>query len=482
VVSLPAGVFNPYSCVKTSILFLDKTLAKQTDKILFVKTENDGFDLGAQRREIAGSNFPQALTNVNNFVQSVRNGKEFFIPESPNILFVSKQQLGENGDYNLSLERYRENTFLSKTAYEVVQLSTVAEVISGQSPEGQYYNQNKNGMPFYQGKTEFGEIYIKEPQNWTTQITRIAEQDDILMSVRAPVGPVNLATQKICIGRGLAAIRPTDKIDKLFLFYYLHATEDKIKGGGGSVFDSISKNQIEAISLPLPPLNTQQEIVSEIESYQKIIDGARQVVENYKPHIKIDPEWPLVELGSLCRFARGPFGSNLKREIFVGDGYCVYEQSHAISGDFSKVRYFIDNVKYNEMKSLEIKSGDLIMSCSGTMGKIALVPENIKPGIINQALLKLTPNDDINPSYLKLIIEGDGFQSSINSNAGGSAIKNVASVSILKQIKIPLPSLNKQQEIVGQIEKEQQLVDANKQLIQIYEQKIKDKIAEVWET
>jgi type I restriction enzyme M protein len=140
VVSLPAGVFNPYSGVKTSILFMDKTLAKQTDNVLFVKIGNDGFDLGAQRRVIQGSDFPQALKNIKTYLQSVRNNKELFIPESPNILLVTKQQLAENGDYNFSMERYRENTLLSKTTYEVVQLSAVAEVISGQSPEGQYYN------------------------------------------------------------------------------------------------------------------------------------------------------------------------------------------------------------------------------------------------------------------------------------------------------------------------------------------------------
>ena len=107
VVSLPAGVFNPYSGVKTSILFMDKTLAKKTDKILFVKIENDGFDLGAQRREIPGSDFPQALIDIKTYIQSVRNGKEFNITGLTNSLLVSKQQLAENGDYNLSMERYR---------------------------------------------------------------------------------------------------------------------------------------------------------------------------------------------------------------------------------------------------------------------------------------------------------------------------------------------------------------------------------------
>ena len=130
VVSLPAGVFNPYSGVKTSILLMDKTLAKQTDKILFVKIGNDGFDLGAQRREIPGSDFPQALINVKTYIQSVRNGKEFNLPESPDILLVSKQQLAENGDYNLSMERYKTQE-LRQTKWPMVELDNICTFTSG---------------------------------------------------------------------------------------------------------------------------------------------------------------------------------------------------------------------------------------------------------------------------------------------------------------------------------------------------------------
>ena len=132
------------------------------------------------------------------------------------------------------------------------------------------------------------------------------------------------------------AIRPTDKIDKLFLFYYLHATEDKIKGGGGSVFDSISKNQIEAILLPLPPLNIQQEIVSEIDSYQKIIDGARQVVENYKPKIKIDPEWPLGTIGDTCVLMTGATPLSTVKEYYENGTI-----NWLVSGQFIRAKFMM---------------------------------------------------------------------------------------------------------------------------------------------
>ena len=102
--------------------------------------------------------------------------------------------------------------------WDVKKLGDVCDVIAGQSPQGIYYNNQEDGLPFYQGKKEFTEKYIGEPVKWTTKITKKADKDDILMSVRAPVGPINFATQKICICRGLASIRAGKLIDKEFLY------------------------------------------------------------------------------------------------------------------------------------------------------------------------------------------------------------------------------------------------------------------------
>ena len=131
-------------------------------------------------------------------------------------------------------------------AWQIVNIGEIADVISGQSPEGKFYNNNGDGLPFYQGKADFGEIYLNNPQKWTTQVTKIAEQKDILMSVRAPVGPVNICPFRICIGRGLAAIRPKKDLDFLFLFYVLRENQEIIKGyGSGSTFEAINREQIK---------------------------------------------------------------------------------------------------------------------------------------------------------------------------------------------------------------------------------------------
>jgi len=98
-----------------------------------------------------------------------------------------------------------------KKEWELKTIGEICKVIAGQSPEGKFYNKNGNGMPFYQGKKEYGKKYLGEPTIWTTKVTKIAEENDILMSVRAPVGPINLTKQRVCIGRGLAAIRAKKK-------------------------------------------------------------------------------------------------------------------------------------------------------------------------------------------------------------------------------------------------------------------------------
>jgi len=159
--------------------------------------------------------------------------------------------------------------------------------------------------------------------------------------------------------------------------------------------------------------------------------------------------WQTKPLGDVCRFVRGPFGGSLKKSVFVESGYAVYEQQHAIYDQFDDIRYFVDDEKFKEMKRFELHPNDLIMSCSGTMGKVAIVPDNIQPGIINQALLKLTPQGTIFSEFLKYWMDSGDFQESLKAQAGGAAIQNVASVCILKEIKVPLPPVPEQHRIVA---------------------------------
>ena len=159
---------------------------------------------------------------------------------------------------------------------------------------------------------------------------------------------------------------------------------------------------------------------------------------------------------------RGPFGSHLKKEFFVKSGYKVYEQQHAINNDFTLGRYYINEEKFQELKNFQVKEDDIIISCSGTIGKIAVAPKNIEKGIINQALLKISLNEDIMPrEFFKYLFKFWMNKSEIDSH--GSGMGNLSSVKSLKKTPILLPPLNEQKRIISKIEELFSKVDSTKQ-------------------
>ena len=485
VVSLPAGVFKPYSGVKTSILILDRALARRAGTLAFFKVDNDGFDLGDQRRPSDRNDLPQVQAELGEYLRRLRESQSLddFRPVSG--IVIKKANIAGDVEYNLIGDRYRENK-VQISRFPLVSLGQVAEVIAGQSPPGSSYNDAGVGTPFYQGKTEFGQIFIDAATKWTTDPRRFAEKDDILMSVRAPVGPVNLATQRVCIGRGLAAIRPDQtRILMPYLLRMLLHLEDEITGNTGAAFAAINKTQIESIQIPLPPLEVQREIVVEIEGYQKVIDGARAVVENYMPHIAVDPEWPMVGITDLVTndphsFKAGPFGSTLKKESYVPAGYKVYGQEQVIRGDATFGDYYISQEKYDELESCKVQAGDVLVSLVGTYGMTLIVPVDHEPGIINPRLAKITLDQQkMIPEFLVNAFTQEIVLQQIHAMSHGGTM-NILSIKTLKGLRLPLPPLETQREIVTEIQGEQATVKANGQLIQRFESKIRAAIARVW--
>ncbi len=465
VVSLPAGVFNPYSGVKTSILLMDKSIAKRTNNILFVKIENDGYGLGAQRRKIDKDDLPTAIEIIKKYMNvSIEEDAESqlkeLVGESKLWSIVPKDKTAEDGDYNLNPARYYEIDN-SNIKYKLNNLINMAEVISGQSPPSDNYNTDGQGIPFYQGKTEFREIYIGEPTKWTTKITKTSYPNDILMSVRAPVGPVNLSLYICCIGRGLAAIRARDNVDYKYLFLILRNKQDRIIGGGGSVFDSITRTQIEKIQIPLPPLEVQKEIVAEIDGYQKIIDGARQVVENYKPHIKIDPDWPMVDLGELCDIKTGKLNANK-------------------SVDGGKYPFFTCSKEVFRINDYAFDCEAVLLSGNNATGNFDV---KYYKGKFNayQRTYVITINKKYSNELLYGLLEyslNDNLENLKGQSIGG--LTRYLTLSMITTLKIPFPPLSSQKVIIDNLEKEQMIVNSNKKLIEIFEQKIQDRISEVW--
>ena len=321
-----------------------------------------------------------------------------------NCLIVPKGKIAANGNYNLSGERYREGTARA-TRYPIVQLGEVAEVVAGQSPPGESYNEAGAGVPFYQGKTEFGEMLIGAPTTWTTEPQRFAEAGDILMSVRAPVGPVNLATQRVCIGRGLAAIKPAaDKLMPLYAFYFFRSQEAHIKGDAGATFASINRGEIEKLQIPLPPMEVQREIVAEIEGYQKVIDGARAVLDNYRPHIPIYPDWPMVELGMLFETRSGTTPSRSNAAYFVNGTISWVKTLDLTDGPITTTHEKITRSALDDVHLSILPVGTVLVAMYGGFSQIGRTGVLEIEAAHNQAMTALLPTPKVNPYFLNAIL------------------------------------------------------------------------------
>ena len=250
----------------------------------------------------------------------------------------------------------------------------------------------------------------------------------------------------------------------------------------------INRNDVYSIEFAFPPLPEQKRTVAildelfegitqTIATTEKNIANARELFESYLNSVfaQEGEEWIEKPFGSICDFVRGPFGGSLKKTCFVDDGYAVYEQQHAINNQFDEIRYYVDENKFGEMSRFELRSGDLIMSCSGTMGRVAIAPRGIKRGIINQALLKLSPSRDLVAEFLKYWMASRRFQEQIAMHSKGVAIKNVASVKVLKKIDVPIPNISVQKKIVSRLNS---FLLQTKHLESIYQKKL-DALAEL---
>jgi type I restriction enzyme S subunit len=181
----------------------------------------------------------------------------------------------ENGRLSFYRETELQETEIGKIPREwkTVKLSSIARIIMGQSPPSDTYNREGLGMPFLQGKMEFGRMY-PSPTTYTTQPLKIAEPNDILISVRAPVGDVNIAPYKVCIGRGLAAIRFNLKTaNHMFYFYYFQYIKKQLETlGKGSTFKAITKKDLEELLIPLPPIKEQEKVSGILTMIDKTIE------------------------------------------------------------------------------------------------------------------------------------------------------------------------------------------------------------------
>lgn len=300
---------------------------------------------------------------------------------------------------------------------------------------------------------------------------RILKKNDLAIAMTgATVGKAGWVSETCLLNQRVFAIKNFDNIkikylsNFIFSDYFYQYAQLTAKGNAQG---NISASEIKAFKLPFPSLEIQQKIVDEIEKnesknniVQKQILELEREKQNYIFSTILSGNTNIVSLEKIVNFKRGPFGGSLKKEIFVDDGYKVYEQKHAINNDFSIGNYYITPEKFKEMKGFELLPNDIIMSCSGTIGRFAVFPKTAEKGIINQALLRLRKCcDKISDEYLLLCLKA--ISEKFEENSHGAGLKNVASVSVLKEIKVYCPSLTEQQKIVSQIkELEKQIAEA----------------------
>lgn len=500
VISLPAGIFQPYSPVKTSILILDKSLAQKAKTVAFFKVENDGFGLGAQRRAIEKNDLPQVQSELAAYLQSLRTGAPSAPSDSSDLspalttaLIVPKEKIAANGDYNLSGERYREAGAKSHR-FPLVKIGDVCAInpskskLSALSPDTRISfvpmaDLNENRIAF-QPSDE------KQLSEVSTSYTYF-EDNDVLLAKVTPC----FENGKAGIARGLLngigfgssefyVLRSSERVLSEWIYFcvmhplFRNAAVAQMTGTGG--LQRVPRGYVEAFQIPLPPLEVQKEIVAEIEGYQKVINGARAVLDHYRPHIPIHPDWPTTHVGNVCEFISGGTPAKANQEFWKGPIPWVSAKDLKTE-QISDAVLHISESAISESATQIAPIGSLLVLVRG-MGLANGVPicEVTNPCAFNQDLKALTPNPAaIIPRFLAFALRQQKaqFNRVLKTAAHGTLKLNSED---LRQILIPLPPLATQQAIVAEIEAEQALVAANRELVTRFEQKIQATLARVW--
>ena len=487
VISLPAGVFQPYSGVKTSILILDKTLAKHSDRVAFFKIENDGFGLGAQRRAVAGEQLSQVKRELAEFLPAVGSG-EVGEGRKPELgLIVKKEKISENGDFNLSGERYRVATVSnSKNLY--LEIGDVCSTSSGGTPlstNAAYYEGGT--IPWLRsGEVAQGEVYHSElfitEEGLKNSSAKIFPINTVLVAMYgATAGEVGILRFEASTNQAICGIIPNDKLYPDFLYITLKANKPAlIRLAGGGAQPNISQKIIREFKIPLPSLEVQKEIVAEIEGYQKVINGARTVLDNYRPHISINPDWPMEPLG--VHFATKSGGTPLTTEPTYWTGDIPWVSPKDMKSDvIYDTQDHLSHIAISNSSTKLIPAHSVICVVRSGILKhtfpVALLSRDM---CINQDIIAFAPlTNAITSQFLFYVLKTMSASILADGIKPGVTVQSFYN-GFFKDYPVPIPSLETQQAIVAEIEAEQALVAANRELITRFEKKIQATLARVW--
>ncbi|MDD5616572.1 MAG: restriction endonuclease subunit S [Candidatus Methanoperedens sp.] len=344
----------------------------------------------------------------------------------------------------------------------IERLKDVTEIIMGQSPPSDTYNKDKIGLPFFQGKAEFGAIF-PQVKIYCSNPKKVAKKNDILMSVRAPVGSVNIADTECCIGRGLCAIRGSDNIDYMYLYYFLKTNEVRISSKGtGSIFTAIDKKNIQELKIPVPPIREQRKIVdklnkqlAQIEMMKNEAEKTQTAIFSYN-HSFINR---LVEVEDCKEVLFGElveefkYGSSEKASNPNSKSVPILRIPNIIGKviDLTDLKYIeLDD----EEKGLFLKGGDILFVRTNgnphNIGRCSLFDlEDDKYVFASYLIRARVKMDKVVPEFIDILFKSGNARDALLSKAKTSAGNyNINTVS-LRNIRLRIPSIEVQNQIVA---------------------------------
>jgi type I restriction enzyme S subunit len=357
--------------------------------------------------------------------------------------------------------------------WETVKLGDggACQIIMGQSPPSSTYNKIQEGLPFLQGNMEFGEIY-PSPSIYCSEPAKIAEKNDVLISVRAPVGDVNISLSKVCIGRGLASIRcNSEKTSHLFLFYYLKYIGKTFESiSAGSTFKAIRKNELDQLEIRLPPAPEQKKIAEILSTVDQAIEKVGEAIEKTQKLKKglmqelltkgigqkefkdteigkIPKDWKVARISDIADVKGGkrlPKGQKLVNSK-TSYPYIRVLDFKDMGVDVSNIQFLLPET-HKSIRQYIISSNDVYISIAGTVGIVGLIPLELDNANLTENAAKLCNLRDITKEFLAYVLSSSIGQSQISVYLGKAQQPKLALFRIQK-IKLPLPSLTEQQKI-----------------------------------
>ena len=341
-----------------------------------------------------------------------------------------------------------------------VKLREICDVIAGQSPPSSTYNQDGIGTPFFQGKADFGDVF-PTVRYWCSEPNKISQPNDILFSLRAPVGPTNINNIEACIGRGIAAIR-CKEVDQKYLLHFFRGNEEKIAAlGTGSTFKAITIGTLKDLEIPLPPLPTQQKIAAILDEADKLRQLNKQLIAKYDALTQSlflemfgDPVtnpkvWQVSDFNKAVESVLGGLSLGGEERPMLEGEIAVLKISAITSGNFRSTEYKVVSPSEINKDLVRPKKGDLIFSRANTremVGAVAIVDKDYDNLFLPDKLWKLKLKRSLADVYfIKFLLSHDGFRENLRKVATGTSgsMLNISKAKLLK-LRVPLPKIEVQ--------------------------------------